>query len=97
VTLQGRTALLSSHVLAQVEELADKVSIIRHGRGAAGRVARPAAAPTWTRSATPASSGCWPGTRGYGPDLEKDEIAEDVGIDGGAVSAEEAAVRIVEP
>jgi len=34
---------------------------------------------------------------GYGPDLEKDEVAEDVGIDGGAPSAEEAAVHIVEP
>ena len=34
---------------------------------------------------------------GYGPDLEKDEVAEDVGIDGGAASAEEAAARIVEP
>jgi hypothetical protein len=31
--------------------------------------------------------------RGYGPDLEKD----DVGIDGGAASAEEATVYIVEP
>jgi hypothetical protein len=34
---------------------------------------------------------------GYGPDQEKDEVAEDVGIDGGAASAEEAAVHIVEP
>ncbi|WP_129665527.1 ABC transporter ATP-binding protein [Phytoactinopolyspora endophytica] len=31
VKAQGRTVLLSSHILAQVEELADKVSIIRHG------------------------------------------------------------------
>jgi hypothetical protein len=31
------------------------------------------------------------GDEGYGPDLEKDEVAEDVGIDGGAVSAEDAA------
>jgi hypothetical protein len=29
--------------------------------------------------------------------MEKDEVAEDVGIDGGAASAEEAAVHIVEP
>jgi ABC-2 type transport system ATP-binding protein len=29
---EGRTVLLSSHILAQVEKLADKVSIIRHGR-----------------------------------------------------------------
>jgi Family of unknown function (DUF5709) len=28
---------------------------------------------------------------------EPDELAEDVGIDGGAVSAEEAAVHVVEP
>jgi ABC-2 type transport system ATP-binding protein len=28
---EGRTVLLSSHILAQVEELADTVSIIRHG------------------------------------------------------------------
>jgi hypothetical protein len=34
---------------------------------------------------------------GYGPDLEKDEVAEDVGIGGGAASAEEAAVHVVEP
>jgi hypothetical protein len=26
---------------------------------------------------------------GYGPDLEKDEVVEDVGMDGGAASAEE--------
>jgi len=32
---------------------------------------------------------------GAGPDTEKDMIAEDVGIDGGAASAEEAAVHIV--
>jgi hypothetical protein len=37
------------------------------------------------------------GDEGYGPDLEKDEVAEGVGIDGGAVSAEEAAMHIVEP
>jgi len=29
---EGRTVLLSSHILAQVEALADRVSIIRHGR-----------------------------------------------------------------
>jgi len=34
------------------------------------------------------------GDEGYGPDLEKEV---DVGIDGGAVSAEEAAVHVVEP
>lgn len=34
---------------------------------------------------------------GYGPDLDKDEVAEDVGIEGGVASAEEAAVHIVEP
>ncbi len=28
---EGRTVLLSSHILAQVEELADRISIIRHG------------------------------------------------------------------
>jgi ABC-2 type transport system ATP-binding protein len=31
VKREGRTVLLSSHILAQVEELADRVSIIRHG------------------------------------------------------------------
>jgi ABC-2 type transport system ATP-binding protein len=31
VKAEGRTVLLSSHILAQVEELADTVSIIRHG------------------------------------------------------------------
>jgi len=33
---------------------------------------------------------------GYGEDEEKDEIGDDVGIDGGAASAEEAAMHIVE-
>lgn len=33
---------------------------------------------------------------GIGPDTEKDLIGEDVGIDGAAASAEEAAVHIVE-
>jgi ABC-2 type transport system ATP-binding protein len=29
---EGRTVLLSSHILAQVEELADRISIIRRAR-----------------------------------------------------------------
>ena len=29
---EGRTVLLSSHILAEVEALCDRVSIIRHGR-----------------------------------------------------------------
>ncbi|GAA0734728.1 hypothetical protein Drose_29040 [Dactylosporangium roseum] len=33
---------------------------------------------------------------GYGGDEEKDEIGSDVGIDGGAASAEEAAMHIVD-
>jgi hypothetical protein len=33
---------------------------------------------------------------GFGEDVESDEVAEDVGIDGGAASAEEAAVHIIE-
>ncbi len=33
---------------------------------------------------------------GLGPDLEKDLVAEDVGIDGAGSSAEEAAVHVVE-
>ena len=33
---------------------------------------------------------------GYGEDEEKDEIGDDVGIDGGAASAEEAAMHIVD-
>jgi hypothetical protein len=32
---------------------------------------------------------------GIGPDVEKDLLATDVGIDGAAASAEEAAVHIV--
>jgi Family of unknown function (DUF5709) len=32
---------------------------------------------------------------GIGPDTEKDLVGEDVGIDGGAASAEEAAVHII--
>jgi hypothetical protein len=33
---------------------------------------------------------------GIGEDLESDEVAEDVGIDGGGASAEEAAVHVIE-
>ena len=33
---------------------------------------------------------------GLGPDLEKDLVAEDVGIDGAGASAEEAAVHVIE-
>jgi hypothetical protein len=33
---------------------------------------------------------------GFGEDEESDEVAEDVGIDGGAASAEEAAVHVIE-
>ena len=33
---------------------------------------------------------------GFGEDMEKDEVAMDVGIDGGAASAEEAAVHVIE-
>ena len=32
---------------------------------------------------------------GIGPDLEKDMVAQDVGIDGAAASAEEAAVHVI--
>ncbi|NLE80452.1 MAG: hypothetical protein GX610_12865 [Rhodococcus sp.] len=34
--------------------------------------------------------------QGSGEDTEKDMVAEDIGIDGGAASAEEAAVHVVE-
>ncbi|MDG6102597.1 hypothetical protein Daura_42260 [Dactylosporangium aurantiacum] len=34
---------------------------------------------------------------GWGEDEEKDEIGSDVGIDGGAASAEEAAMHIIDP
>jgi hypothetical protein len=34
--------------------------------------------------------------RGIGPDEEKDLVAEDVGIDGAAASAEEAAVHVID-
>ncbi len=34
--------------------------------------------------------------RGVGPDEEKDLVAEDVGIDGAAASAEEAAVHVID-
>jgi hypothetical protein len=34
---------------------------------------------------------------GFGTDYDKDEIGEDVGIDGGAASAEEAAIHIIDP
>ena len=33
---------------------------------------------------------------GFGEDLEADLVADDVGIDGGAASAEEAAVHIID-
>jgi Family of unknown function (DUF5709) len=34
---------------------------------------------------------------GFGTDDDKDEIGEDVGIDGGAASAEEAAIHVIDP
>ena len=34
--------------------------------------------------------------KGFGEDLEADLVADDVGIDGGAASAEEAAVHIID-
>jgi hypothetical protein len=34
--------------------------------------------------------------RGIGPDTEKDLVADDVGIDGAAASAEEAAVHVID-
>ena len=34
--------------------------------------------------------------RGFGADVEADLVADDVGIDGGAASAEEAAVHIID-
>lgn len=34
---------------------------------------------------------------GLGEDIDKDEVAEDVGIDGAGASAEEAAMHIIEP
>ena len=38
---RGRTVLLSSHILSEVEALCDRVSIIRSGRGRRDRHARP--------------------------------------------------------
>ena len=35
--------------------------------------------------------------QGLGEDTEKDAVAEDVGIDGGAASAEEAAMHVIDP
>jgi hypothetical protein len=33
---------------------------------------------------------------GFGEDIEKDEVAEDIGIDGGGAGAEEAAMHVIE-
>ena len=45
VRAEGRTVLLSSHILAEVEALCDRVSIIRHGRTVRVRLPVRAAAP----------------------------------------------------
>jgi ABC-2 type transport system ATP-binding protein len=69
----GRTVLLSSHILAQVEELCDRVSIIRQGRAVeSGTMAdlRHLTRTTVTAlsSSPPASSASVVGTFGRPPD-----------------------------
>ena len=50
---QGRTVLLSSHILAEAEALCDRVSIIRHGRTGADRQPERAAPPHPHRRSRP--------------------------------------------
>ena len=49
-----------------------------------------------TRSATSAPAGSWPTTRAPTTTTEKEAWARDVGIDGAAASAEEAAMHIID-
>ena len=45
IKAEGRTVLLSSHILSEVEALCDRVTIIRAGRAVESRNARGPAAP----------------------------------------------------
>ena len=47
------------------------------------------------RSATPDPDAWWPTDEGLGEDTDEELFADDVGIDGAAASAEEAAVHII--
>ena len=56
----------------------------------------PASSSTPARSATGRAGRLVAPDEGWGEDEEKDEIGSDVGIDGGAASAEEAAMHIID-
>jgi ABC-2 type transport system ATP-binding protein len=93
VTRQGRTVLLSSHILAEVEQLCDRVSIIRSGRTVQTgtladlrHLARTSIAATTIRP--PAGLAALPGVTGLG--LDGQRVTFDVETD-----QLESAVRIL--
>jgi ABC-2 type transport system ATP-binding protein len=78
VRAEGRTVLLSSHILSEVEAAADRVSIVRAGRIVdAGTLAdlrhltRSSIVATLARPVSPAEAATWPGVESAGEDRER--------------------------
>ena len=78
VRAEGRTVLLSSHILSEVEATADRVSIVRAGRVVdSGTLAdlrhltRTTVVATLARPVAPAEAATWPGVDSAGQDRER--------------------------
>ena len=78
VRAEGRTVLLSSHILSEVEATADRVSIVRAGRIVdAGTLAelrhltRSKVEVTLARPVSPTEAASWPGVESAGQDRER--------------------------
>jgi ABC-2 type transport system ATP-binding protein len=78
VRAEGRTVLLSSHILSEVEAAADRVSIVRAGRIVdSGTLAdlrhltRSSVVVTLARPVSPTEAAAWPGVASAGQDRER--------------------------
>ena len=78
VRAEGRTVLLSSHILSEVEATADRVSIVRAGRVVdSGTLAdlrhltRSSVVASLTRPVSPIEAATWPGVQHAGQDRER--------------------------
>lgn len=78
VRAEGRTVVLSSHILSEVEATADRVSIVRAGRIVdAGTLAelrhltRSKVGVTLARPVSPTEAASWPGVESAGQDRER--------------------------
>jgi hypothetical protein len=94
-TLDQRLAEEEPDPALQVEPLDPRDREAGLGEPGDDALERPVA-QGWGRTAAPRSGRLVAPDEGFGEDREKDLIAQDVGIDGGAAGAEEAAMHVVD-